>query len=405
MSVFDIFRKKPIEVKESAVQSFIYQFNGAKAEWTPSEYPKQAKAAYQSNVIAYKCIQEISAACSTIPFKVYKNDEEITNSPLITLLKRPNPDMSWTEFMVAIKTYQKIGGEVFIEAVKSGDIPIELYVHRPDRFRIKENAHGIEAYVFTINGVKKTFPVDRVTGISENILHIKQFNPLDDFYGMSNLKPAAYSIDLHNSIQEWNKSLLDNGCRPSGVLSGEITPDQALMLKSQLEEGFAGSSKSGRPLVIGNLKWEQTGLSPQDMDYLEAKNSTARDIASAFGVPPQMLGIPGDNTYNNMKEARLSFYENTIMFEITRIEEELNRWLVPMFDEKLELKFDWNAVPAIAEKKEMLWSMLNKANFITINEKRSLLGFDPIDGGDVLDTPDNTNTIDDNTDNMDNTDA
>jgi phage portal protein BeeE len=45
------------------------------------------------------------------------------------------------------------------------------------------------------------------------------------------------------------------------------------------------------------------GLSPKDMDFVEAKNGAARDIALAFGVPPMLLGIPGDNTYANYQEA------------------------------------------------------------------------------------------------------
>lgn len=60
------------------------------------------------------------------------------------------------------------------------------------------------------------------------------------------------------------------------------------------------------------------GLSPKDMDFVEARNGAARDIALAFGVPPMLLGIPGDNTYANYQEANRAFYRLTVLPLLTR---------------------------------------------------------------------------------------
>jgi phage portal protein BeeE len=49
-------------------------------------------------------------------------------------------------------------------------------------------------------------------------------------------------------------------------------------------------------------------LSPKDMDFLEAKHNAAREIALCFGVPPMLLGIPGDNTYANYQEANRALF-------------------------------------------------------------------------------------------------
>ena len=59
-------------------------------------------------------------------------------------------------------------------------------------------------------------------------------------------------------------------------------------------------AQAGRPLLLeGGLDWKPLSLTPKDMDFIEAKNVAAREIALAIGVPPMLLGIPGDNTYSN----------------------------------------------------------------------------------------------------------
>ena len=50
---------------------------------------------------------------------------------------------------------------------------------------------------------------------------------------------------------------------------------------------------AGKPLFLfGDATWTAMGISPKDMDFVNAKNTTARDIALAFGVPPQPFREP-----------------------------------------------------------------------------------------------------------------
>src|SRR5690606_39036091 len=116
------------------------------------------------------------------------------------------------------------------------------------------------------------------------------------------------------SAARWNKALLDNSARPSGALiyapkdGGHLTPDQFERLRDELEQGYAGCHRAGRPLLLeGGLDWKAMGMTPRDMDFIEAKHGAARDIALAFGVPPMLLAIPGDNTYANYQEANRAF--------------------------------------------------------------------------------------------------
>ena len=118
------------------------------------------------------------------------------------------------------------------------------------------------------------------------------------------------------------------------------------------------------------------------MGIIDAKYSAARDVALAFGVPPQLLGIPGDNTYSNYAEARLSFWEDTVLPLLDMIVQDWNAWLAAPYG--VELRPNIDDIPAIADKRTKLWDMANMSTDLTINERRAMKGFEPIEGGDVV---------------------
>ena len=124
------------------------------------------------------------------------------------------------------------------------------------------------------------------------------------------------------------------------------------------------------------------GLSPSDMGIIETKYSAARDVCLALGVPPQLLGIPGDNTYSNYAEARLAFWEDTVIPLLDLIAADWNAYLGD--PQGVELRPDLDQIPAIADKRNTLWEMADRATDLTINERRAMKGYEPIDGGDVL---------------------
>jgi len=135
-------------------------------------------------------------------------------------------------------------------------------------------------------------------------------------------------------------------------------------------------------LLEGGLSWQQMGMSPVDMQIIETKYSSARDVALALGVPPQLIGIPGDNTYANYQEARLAFWEDTVMPLLDLIADDWNAWLAEPAG--VQLRPDLDQIPAIADKRQTLWDMADKATDLTINERRAMKGYEPIEGGDVL---------------------
>lgn len=125
------------------------------------------------------------------------------------------------------------------------------------------------------------------------------------------------------------------------------------------------------------MDWKALGMTPEDMSFILVKDSAARDISLAFGVPPLLLGIPGDNTYSNYREARLGFYEDTVIPLARLIIAGFNDW---MFDEAKGVKIQPNVdeIEAVADKRRALWEMVDSADELTVNEARKLKGFPPL---------------------------
>jgi phage portal protein BeeE len=117
-------------------------------------------------------------------------------------------------------------------------------------------------------------------------------------------------------------------------------------------------------------------------------------VALALGVPPMLLGIPGDNTYANYAEANRSFWRQSVLPLVGRTAKALSAWLAPAFAEagegvltsaaSLELRPDLDAVEALSTEREALWERVRASDFLTINEKRAAVGYGAIDGGDAL---------------------
>ena len=378
-------RNQPEQIKASSVGSAIVMTPGQPV-WSGRDYASFADEAYGRNVVAYQAINRIADAVASVKWMAKRGDEEIPNHPLLQLLRRPNPGQSGPQYIRAKVGYLMISGNGYEERVTVGGEVRELYQLRPDRVKVVPASNGFPAgYIYTANSKAIRFPVDE-NGNSD-LRHLKMFNPLNDWYGMSPVEAGAYAIDQSNESMKWVQSLLQNSARPSGALTtkdgAELSDDNFNRLKAQIEDQYSGAMNAGRPMLLeGGLSWQQMGLSPADMSLLETKFSAARDICLSFGVPPQLLGIPGDNTYSNYAEARLSFWEDTVIPLLDLIAADWSSWLGAPYG--IELVPDLDDIPAIVDKRQSLWDMADKSLDLTINERRALKGYGPVEGGDVL---------------------
>lgn len=364
-----------------------------KPVWMGRDYARFSDEGYIRNVIAHRAIAMVAEAAASVPWTLYQNVDgglsRLPQHPLLTLLNQPNPLQGGSEFFQALYTYRMIAGNAYMQAIRPQQaLPTELHLLRPDRVAVIAGKSGVPSgYRYQVGDSYRDFPVDRLTGRS-SILHLKIFHPLNDWYGLSPIEAAAYSIDQHNQSGAWNQALLQNGARPSGALivkmaqeggTGALSEEQYHRIRQQIDDQFSGPSNAGRPLLLeGGLEWREMSISPRDMDFINIKHSAARDIALAFGVPPQLLGIPGDNTYSNLAEARLALWEQTVIPMVDLVCDALNNWLVPEFGQGLQLALDTDGVSALAVRREKVWERVNGASFLTDDEKRELVGLPPI---------------------------
>lgn len=373
------------EIKASRAASLLSITSPGQPRWTPRRYDRLAEEGYRRNIIAFRCIREVAQNAASIPWLLYDGNKEIVEHPLLNLLQKPNPNMGQAQLLEALFAYYQIAGNAYLEAVRAGDgeAPRELWILRPDRMKvIPGNTSVVGAYEYTANGKTVRWQADALTGQCD-ILHFKGFHPLDDWYGQGPLEAALQVIDQHNAASAWNQSLLQNAARPSGALvyapkegPALLGEDQFKRLKRELEEQIEGAANAGRPLLLeGGLDWRSMSLSPSDMDWRHGRDAVARDIALAFGVPAQLIGLPDTQTYNNMREARLAFYEDTVLPLAYALRDALNSWLVPMFGDSLHLELDLDEVLALAPRRDALWARVKEADFLTTEEKRELLGF------------------------------
>ncbi len=386
----DVFSNEhPSEQKASATQGIAAQSVFAVTRlggpvWTPRDYASLARAGFERNVIAYRCVRLVAEAAASTPLRVEEKGAVMTAHPLLDLITKPNTDQSGVELLETFYGYLQTAGNAYLEVVSLGDAPKELYALRPDRVKVRLGARGWpEAYEYSVGDKKVSFAV-RENGAP--ILHVKLFHPTNDHYGYSPLEAAAPAVDLHNAALGWNKSLLDNAARPSGALvyngpegAENLTAEQFDRLKAELADAHEGAANAGRPLVLdGGLDWKAMSLSPADMDFIEAKNAAAREVALAFGVPPMLLGIPGDNTYANYREANLAFWKQTISPLVKKAAAAITAWLGPHFG-GASVVCDLGAVEALSAERDAQWARVARADFLTADEKRSLLGLPPLE--------------------------
>ena len=349
-----------------------------------NENTKIGVSSYANNVIVNRCVNIIAQSAGHVPLKIYKTTpngkKAICHDALSRLLTKPNHKKIGTMFFEQVIADKLLYGNAYILATgPKGAPPRELYIVSPDSIESITRGNKIIAYKY----LDKTYPIDPITGDCQ-ILHLKNYNPTDKNHGISNLSPAAISIALHDKASRWNHSLLSNGARPSGALVAKndygISDIEFNRLKEQLDESHSGAYNSGRPILLeGGMEWIEMSISPKDMDFIESKNTAAREIALSFGVPPQLLAIAGDNTYSNMQEARLALWEETLLPILGNLTRALTDWLLPKFGEKdLMIDFDDDAISALAEKRQNLWQKINEADFMTTNEKRAIIGLKPL---------------------------
>lgn len=340
----------------------------------PYQYERCVREGFLGNPIAQRAVRIVAEGVGQAPLS--SNDDK-----LASLINATSAGQSLIETLAA---HLLLHGNGFVQIVKDASgHPIELFALRPDRVSVVAGPDGWPcAFKYSVVGDQITLPLEDEDGWP-NIIQIKTMHPLDDHLGASALGAAQQAVAIHNAASEWNRALLENAARPSGALVYEpgdnsgLTSEQFERLKSELEVAFSGSVNAGRPMLLdGGLRWQSMAMSPADMDFATLKSAAAREIALAFGVPPMLLGLPGDNTYSNYREANRALWRLTLLPLAEKLFSALQEGLSPWFSGS-SIAVDLDKITALSEDRERLWKQVSDADFLTRSEKRELLGFEP----------------------------
>ena len=375
------------EAKASAAGPLVAHLTNGRVAWSPRDTTSLIRQAFAGNPVGFRAVKLIAEAAAALPLVLQDDVQRFSTHPLLSLIAAPNSAQGRAELFEALYGQILLSGDGYLEAVvgEATGRPVELHVLRSDRMRVVPGADGWPvAFEYSVGGRSLRFDA---SGALSPVCHIKAFHPQDDHYGLSPLQAAAQAVDVHNSASAWSKGLLDNAARPSGAIvwnsadgHGHMSPDQYDRLVTEMETHHQGARNAGRPMLLeGGLDWKPMGFSPSDMEFQKTKEAAAREIAVAFGVPPMLLGIPGEATYANYAEAHRAFYRLTVLPLAARVADAVGRWLADWTGESLVLKPDLDQVPALAAERDAQWSRVAKADFLTTAEKRQLLGLPVVD--------------------------
>lgn len=396
--MFDRFKfwRKKIGEKSFRSGGVVDTGHSTNTVWSDRNYENFIREAYMKNVISFACIDRIAKAVSLVPWELYKHfsdgekERDLTH-PFNKVLNRANLDESWMMFLYGSISYLCSAGNSFVRKIApsggaNAGIPLELWKLRPDYVTIitdKESGRKI-GYTYDTGKDKEFFEINPVTGDSE-VLQLKLFHPLNECWGMSPIEPAARKIDSSNSMDEWNKNLLDNSGRPGMLFffKDGLDEESYQRLRRDIREKIEGPKNAGKSHILeGANDAKPYGFTPSEMDWINSNTELARSICIAWGVPGQLINLPDISTYANYQEARTAFHEDTVIFYLRMIQSEFNAWLFN--DSETLLEFNLDDIPAMQFKRNLRWERAQKADFLEINEKRALVDFDEVEGGDVI---------------------
>ena len=378
------------EAKASATGRVIAWGQGGRVAWSARDVGSLSRTGFMGNPVGFRAVRLISEAAAALPVVVQDAARRYEVHPLAALMARPNGAQGRAELLEAVYGQLLLSGNAYLEAVPGdvpgdGALPGEVHVLRSDRMAVVPGPDGWPvAYDYSVAGRTHRFDM---RGGTVPICHIRSFHPQDDHYGFSPLQAAAVAIDVHNSASAWSKALLDNAARPSGAIvyrgadgQSMLTAEQYDRLVGEMESHHQGARNAGRPMLLeGGLDWKPMGFSPSDMEFQKTKEAAAREIATAFGVPPMLLGVPGDATYANYAEANRAFYRLTVLPLAARVLAAVSHWLGGFTGEAVEMRPDLDLIPALAVERDAAWARVAAADFLTAGEKRRALGLPPLE--------------------------
>ena len=363
----------------------ILLLNSTNLDWSSQE--TQYANGYCKNAYVKRACDIYAVRVSSVDHIVTdQSGNDITDRkevPFIKLMENPNPGMTRRDFLYSIGLYLAIYGEAFVYPRRIAMGYEGLYLIDPRMLT------DIRDTIDFFNPVKYWQCTKNIDGsnqiLPEEIIHIKLPDPsMENQRGMSPMRSCAKSIEMQNVIREWNIQVTRNGAKPSVVINSEdyLTEEQMNLLKSDLRSGYQGADNAGNAMLLPKgLTASSLGMTAVEMDYQHGMVMAAREIAISYGIPPEMLADNANKTYSNAQEAAREVVVNTIRPLLDLIYQSL--WAFfrdkPIAKGIGEYTYDVEQLTDFMGEQSELYTALQQASFLTINDKREKLGYDRIE--------------------------
>lgn len=349
-------------------------------DWRSKQYMELYGEAEYSSVWVFASVKAIAQTVASVPFVFYRDTpsgrERLPQShPIAKLFWGVNPMMTRYDFWEASMVYLELTGNCFwaLEKNSLDGLPEELWPLRPDRMRIiPDKEKLIEGYLFSVG--EKSVGYGR-----DEIIHLKYFNPLSEWWGMSSLAAARQGLLADFYALMYNQKFFRQGARPSGVLSTQSELDESNMrrLRAEFDQAYSGAERSHRVILLEKgLEWQSISLPQKDMEFIEQRKLSREEILAVYKVPPIEVGILEYANYANSETQDRIFWTKGIIPRLKKIEECVNTFLVPRFGGDIFGEFDLSKVEALREnelEKSEIAERLVGSGIWTANEARRRL--------------------------------
>lgn len=355
--------------------------------WSEVNYHGLARRGYRRNELIYSCVDYRAKSAAATTLRLYDDHEsEIANHPARQLLKHPNPLTTEFDFWNMTIGISDIAGRAYWlkERSRNGRV-IGLWPLRPDYIvPIVNTTDGIEAYRNDL--VDKVYPAN-------DVLAFTNFDPLDLFNGWSPTQAASRLIDVDNSTADYLKVFFQNNAMVRGVLKlkGKTTDSEASRLKAKWRDQYGGVSNWGEIAVLdSDADYVKVGSDFKDMDFGNLDARTEARICMVFGIPPILVGAKiglDRSTFSNYAEARLAFWQDTMMPIYKHLGDEFALGMRDEFGDAPTATFDMSNVPALMELRATRLKSAQEAwqnGIATRNEARRLAQLAVVKSGDVF---------------------
>ena len=348
-------------------------------------YPSQIGAGYCDNPYIARCVDLIADTVSSLEPIVYDVEgNEVQEPRLKALLTRPNALDSWQSYVFESTADLVLNGNCYgLEVVTIRGVE-EIWPISPDHMTAEETGdmtRPVREWIIS-NGT------GAIRAPPERVIHAHRKLDVNGVYGISPLRPAGRSIRQQTSARKWNQSLMDNGAKPSVAIEvpEKMERWQFTEFMSRVREGHAGVSKAGSTMVLdgGKKLSGSAGFNARDMDYATGVTTSGREIAIALGVPPELVGDSANKTYSNAAEANKEFALHTVVPYANRLYGAISSKVCPSYPGVARIGFDASQIDGMRGDEAAMMSALQASTFLTVNEKRQRLGFEPVPNGDVI---------------------